>query len=61
MVQFLIFTGIILTAGPGHNEGGFKAIEDKGVKAAFEQAWEDRQPYDSGSLKKSKTGNFGND
>ena len=59
-VQFLIVLGIIATAGPGHNEGGFKAIQDKGAKAAFEQAWDERKPYDSGSLK-NKLGNFGNE
>lgn len=33
MVQFLIFVGIILTAGPGHNEHGFDAIKAKGFSA----------------------------
>lgn len=45
-VQFLIFAAIIGVAGPGHNEGGFQAIQDKGVKAAFEQAWDEREPLD---------------
>ena len=53
MVQFIIFAGIILVAGPGHNEGGFQAIKDKGVKAALSQAWEER---DASVLR----GNYGN-
>lgn len=53
LVQFLIFTGIILTAGPGHIEGGFAAIEEKGAKAALEATIEEA---DASSL----TGNYGN-
>lgn len=60
MVQFIIFAGMILVAGPGHNEGGFKAIEQKGFKPAVEKAWEDREAYDSGTLK-GTLGNYGND
>ena len=41
-LPFLICAGIILTAGPGHLEGGFKAIQDKGAKAAVEQVVKDR-------------------
>ncbi len=47
---FWIFVGIIATAGPGHIEGGFQAIEDKGAKAAIVQAWDEREALDYGSL-----------
>lgn len=60
-VKFLIFACIIGTAGPGHNEGGFEAIKDKGPKDAIVQAWDERKPYHSGSLELSSTGNFGNE
>lgn len=53
-VQFLIILGMIVVAGPGHIEGGFEAIQEKGVKAALEQAWDEK---DSSTLK----GNYGND
>jgi hypothetical protein len=59
MVQFIIAFGIILVGGPGHIEGGIEAVEAKGVKPAVEAAVEQRQPYDSGTLKNYK-GNFGN-
>lgn len=52
-VKFLIFAAIIGVAGPGHNEGGFEAIKDKGAKAALETAWDER---DASPL----VGNYGN-
>jgi hypothetical protein len=58
--MFAVLLVHILFWGPGVNEGGFQALADKGVKPAFEAAWEERQPYDSGSLK-NVLGNFGND
>lgn len=57
---FFIFTCWIVAIGPGHIEGGFKAIDDKGLKPALEQAWKERESYDSSSLK-GKLGNYGND
>ena len=60
-VKFLITVGVIGTFGPGHVEGGFEAIKDKGVKSALENAWDERESYDSGHLKNTLTGNFGND
>jgi hypothetical protein len=45
--------------GPGINEHGIKAVQDKGAKPAFEAAWEGRKPYDALSLK-GTLGNFGN-
>lgn len=60
ILPFLILSGVILAAGPGLNEGGFQALKEHKLKA-FEQAWDERKPYDSGTLKNSKTGNFGND
>ena len=38
IVKFLIFAGIIFTAGPLHNEGGAEAIKNKGLKPAIKQA-----------------------
>ena len=52
-VKFLIFASIIGVAGPGHNEGGFEAIKQKGAKAAIETAIEEA---DASTL----TGNYGN-
>jgi len=53
MVEFVIALLAILAAGPLENEGGRKAIEDKGVYKAGAQAVEDT---DASSLK----GNYGN-
>ncbi len=53
-VPFLIFAGWIFAFGPGHNEGGFDAIEAKGFKPALEQALEEA---DASSLH----GNYGNE
>lgn len=53
IVIFLILTGIIVVGGPGHNEGGFKALEDKGAKQALSDAWSER---DASTL----VGNYGN-
>lgn len=33
----------ILTIGPGINEGGFKAVQDKGVVEAVETAIDERE------------------
>lgn len=49
-VQFLIVAAMITVAGPGHNEGGFQAIKDNGVKSAFEKAWDGKQPLDYSKL-----------
>lgn len=49
-VPFFIFAIWIAAIGPGHNEGGFDAIEAKGLKAALEQAWEEREPLDYSKL-----------
>ncbi len=46
----------ILVLGPFVNEGGFKAVNEKGYKAAIEAAIDEAVP-----LKASKTGNYGND
>jgi len=60
-VTFVIFTLSIAAWGPGLNEGGIDAIHNQGVSQAFENAWDEREAYDSGSLKKDKLGNWGND
>lgn len=54
MVQFIIFLGIILTAGPGHNEGGFDAVKAKGL-SAFEDAFKAGDVPQADHL-----GNYGN-
>jgi hypothetical protein len=59
-VKFLIALGAIVTVGPGHNEGGFEAVKEKGVKPALEQSIDESTPYNSGSLRNYK-GNFGNE
>jgi len=59
--MFFIVSLLIIGFGPLYNEGGYQAVEAKGAKAALVQAVEEREPYDSGSLKKDKLGNFGND
>ena len=43
---FLIAVSMISVVGPGHIEGGFDAIAEKGPKAALVQAYEERQPFD---------------
>lgn len=50
---FVILGGIIGVFGPGHVEGGFDAIKEKGVKAAIETAVDEA---DSSTL----VGNYGN-
>lgn len=52
-VPFVILAGIIAVAGPGHNEGGFQAIKDRGFKAAVVQAIDEA---DASTLH----GNYGN-
>lgn len=47
---FVIFSGIIFTAGPGHNEGGFDAIAEKGLKPAIETAIDERELLDYSKL-----------
>ncbi len=42
-VPFLIFTGIILTAGPCHLEKGCESIQKNGLKATLEKAVENRK------------------
>lgn len=42
MIQFLIFATIIFVAGPVHNEGVGKLVEEKGVKEAASIVWENR-------------------
>jgi len=49
-VKFFIFAAIIGTAGPGHNEGGFEAIAEKGAKPAIEAAISQRKPLDYSKL-----------
>ena len=41
-VPFLIWTMVIFTVGPLHNEGGAQAIQDKGIKQATVDAWHER-------------------
>lgn len=45
-VPFLICVMMIGTVGPGHHEGGFKAMEQHGAKPAIERAWDNRKPVD---------------
>lgn len=54
--MFPIIAIFITVLSLGHNEGGFKAINDKGYEKAFEQAIEESVP-----LKADKYGNYGND
>lgn len=46
-VKFLIIAGFIGVLGPGHNEGGFEAVQEKGPKAAIERAWEQKKDVTS--------------
>lgn len=52
--MFPILLIYIVVFGPFVNEGGFKAVNDKGYKAAIEAAIEEA---DASTLK----GNYGND
>jgi hypothetical protein len=49
-VQFLIVVLMIGTVGPGHIEGGFKAVEEKGFKAAAKEAIVQAKPVDYSKL-----------
>ena len=52
---FFMSTLWIWTAGPGINEHGIKATQNKGFKVAIEQAWSERE-----SLVADRLGNYGN-
>lgn len=54
-----LFMAWVAIVGPGIVGGGFDAVKAEGFKPAIEQAWHNRKPYDSGSLK-NVHGNFGN-
>lgn len=54
--MFPILLLYIVVLGPFVNEGGFKAVNDKGYKAAVETAIDEAVP-----LRAGKTGNYGND
>jgi hypothetical protein len=60
MGPFPVLALWILFAGPGVIEGGADAVAAKGLKPALVAAWDERQPYDSSSLK-GKLGNYGNE
>lgn len=44
-LKFLFFATLI-TAGAVENEGGREAIQEKGFKAAVQDAWDQREPVD---------------
>lgn len=61
MPLFLFFL-VFATGGAINNEQlATKVTTFSGFKHAVEVSIEHRKPYDSGSFKLSKTGNFGND
>lgn len=54
---FVLFFGLAV-----NNENAeTKVTTFDGFVSAVEQSIDERKPYDSGSLKNSKTGNFGNE
>ena len=61
-MHLVVFFLVFAAGGAINNENAVTKVTDfKGFTAAVERSIDERKPYDSGSLKKSKTGDFGND
>ncbi len=61
MATFLFFL-VLATGGAINNENAPTRVQSvSDVRVAVERSFHAAKPYDSGSLKKTDTGNFGND